>query len=90
MGWTHKHSQILAGIALFPSEILEHDVEATCKQRSQQRAEPVDPKVSGEALVHDCRTERVGGIQQAASKVSMLVNQFTKHQYIPDLVCLLV
>jgi hypothetical protein len=75
VAWVGRHSQILAGITLFPPEVLEHNIKATRKQRSQQRAEPVDPKVAGEAVVYDRRTERAGGIQRAASEVNPLISQ---------------
>lgn len=48
---------ILTRVGSPPVESIKKVVESCCKEGAQQRANPVDPVVAWEAVVHDIRTE---------------------------------
>lgn len=60
---------VLAGVDVLPAEEAQQVVEARSQQRSEQRADPVDPVVPRELAVDHVRAQGAGGVEGAAGVV---------------------
>jgi hypothetical protein len=60
---------ILTRIDSLPTNKTKEVVEAGSKERSKERANPIDPVISGETAVDYIRTERASRVERSSGKV---------------------
>jgi len=61
--------RILTGVGLLVIEVLDKSVVSSSKRTAKERADPVDPVVTGERCASDGRTEAARGVEGAACVV---------------------